>query len=206
MVRSGVSLGKIYRQTNRCRHWSTEHRAGSVRNYQRIGSCFHVIRQLTPLSFQHVVVHDMESRPAHIHDLFYDVVWKQCRGMNLLRTAHCLLNESAVALSIVLHKSISVDHHSSGRYRAVTDLIPASRGHERFHNADVLTHRAHQTLELIYRVAELLRGQDTKLSGSLGRSIRGLDPLREQGDRVSCLQVHTVLLKLLLHGFPHLAL
>ncbi len=206
VVRTGVALGKVHRQADRSRHRSSVHGTGSIRNDQCIGPCFHVVRQLAPLGFQRIVFRDPDPSPIHLHDLFDDVVRKQSSRMNGLLTACSLLYELAKTIRIVLHESISVDHHGSGRNRRVADLIPASRGHEGFDDTDLLTHRTHQTLKLVYGVSELLCGQDTESSGICGRSIRCLDPLCKQGNSISRHKVLTVLFELSLHSRPHLVL
>ena len=150
MVRSGISFCEVHRQADRCCHRSSVHGTGGICNDQSIGSCLYVIRQLTPLGFQYVIFLDSDSTPAHFHDLFNNVVRKQRCRVDCLRATCRLPNELAETVCIMLHECISVDHHGSGRNRRVADLIPASRGHECFHHADLLTHRTDEALELIY--------------------------------------------------------
>ncbi len=157
MVRTCIPLGEVYRQPDRRCHRPAVHGTRSIRNDQRIGPCFHIVRQLTPLGFQRFIFPDPNPTPPHLHDSLDDIVRKQSRRVDGLLAMHCLLYESTVTISIMLHESPSVDHHGSGRNRREADLIPASGRHERFNDTDLLTHCTHQTLELIYRVTELLR-------------------------------------------------
>ena len=204
VVSAGVPLREVHRQSDRCRQRPAKHGAGRVRNDQRVGPRFHIIRQLAPLGLQHIIFPDPASVPVHLHHLFDDVVRIQRRGVHCLLTAHRPLHKLAKALLIVPHEGISVDHHRPGRNFRIADLIPTAGGHQCFDNADLSAHRAHQSLELVHRVAQLPRCQNTNLPGVLRRSIRGLDPLCEQRDRVAGLHVHAVLFELLLHSSPHL--
>ena len=206
VVRACVPLGEVHcKADGRCQRPAV-HGAGSVRDDQCVGALVDVVGKLAPLSFQRVVFPDPAGAPAHLHDLLHDVVRVQCRGVDRLLTLHCLGDELAVAISVVLHERLAVDHHSPGRHCGVLDLIPAAGGHQGLYDADVLSHGADQALELVYGVAELLRCQDTDLPCPLGRSVSRLDPLCQKRDRVALLKICAVLFELLLHGRPHLVL
>ena len=95
-------------------------------------------------------MNNLAAVPGQIQHLLHDVIRIQCRGMDHCLTLYSLLHELAVTLRVMLHERISVDHHGSGRYRAVTDLVPASCRHQRLNDADLLSHGTDQTLDILF--------------------------------------------------------
>ena len=203
MERALVVLREVDRKADRRRHRAADHRAGRVRDYQRVDILTDIVGKLSPLCLEHVIVHDSVVPAGHLHDFLYNVVRVERRRMDHCLTAHRLAHKFLKALPVMLQERLPVNHHRPGRYRRVLDLVPSARAHERLDDSDPLTHCAHDPLESIDVISELLRGQNTERPCFGRRRVRCLDPLCEHRNRLACFKVHAVLLELRFHSRPH---